>query len=197
MTISRRRNTSPLISRCACWRAGAQRRGLLGALLDGSAVLRRLRPDLLITYNWGAIEWAMADRLWGVARQMHFEAGFGEDEADRQIRAPGVVSALGPHPLRQGRGAVAPARGFGPSGVEIAGAAGRLYSKRRRCRALCRSARRDTGLCPPARRIGDRHGRAVAAGKEYRAAAARLRPPRPVAFGAPGDRRRRAPSGRR
>ena len=64
---------------------GRARRGLLAALLDGSAVLRRLRPDLLITYNWGAIEWAMADRLWGGARQMHFEAGFGEEEADRQI----------------------------------------------------------------------------------------------------------------
>ena len=62
------------------------RRGLVGAVLDGGAVLRRLRPDLLITYNWGAIEWAMADRLWGGARQLHFEAGFGEDEADRQIR---------------------------------------------------------------------------------------------------------------
>ncbi|MGA8550292.1 MAG: glycosyltransferase [Stellaceae bacterium] len=64
---------------------GRVRRGLVAALLDGSAVLRRLRPDLLITYNWGAIEWAMADRLWGGARQMHFEAGFGEEEADRQI----------------------------------------------------------------------------------------------------------------
>jgi glycosyltransferase involved in cell wall biosynthesis len=64
---------------------GRARRGLLAALLDGSAVLRRVRPDLLITYNWGAIEWAMADRLWGGARQMHFEAGFGEEEADRQI----------------------------------------------------------------------------------------------------------------
>ena len=64
---------------------GRSRRGLFGALIDGSAVLRRLRPDLLITYNWGAIEWAMADRLRPVARQMHFEAGFGEEEADHQI----------------------------------------------------------------------------------------------------------------
>ncbi len=65
---------------------GRPRRGLFGALAESSAVLRRLRPDLLITYNWGAIEWAMADRLRPVARQMHFEAGFGEEEADRQIR---------------------------------------------------------------------------------------------------------------
>jgi glycosyltransferase involved in cell wall biosynthesis len=48
--------------------------------------LRRLRPDLLLTYNWGAIEWAMASRLLGGCRHIHFEAGFGQREADSQIR---------------------------------------------------------------------------------------------------------------
>ena len=66
--------------------SGGHRRGLVRTLVASAAVLRRLRPDLLITYNWGAIEWAMADRLWPVARQMHFEAGFSKEEADRQIR---------------------------------------------------------------------------------------------------------------
>ena len=47
--------------------------------------LRRLRPDLLLTYNWGAIEWAMASRLLGRCRHIHFEAGFGKREADSQI----------------------------------------------------------------------------------------------------------------
>ncbi len=65
---------------------GRRRRGLVRGLIDSAATLRRLRPDLLITYNWGAIEWAMANRLRPVARQMHFEAGFGKEEADRQIR---------------------------------------------------------------------------------------------------------------
>lgn len=64
---------------------GDRRRGMVGALFDSAAVLRRLRPDLLITYNWGAIEWAMANRLLPVSPQMHFEAGFGKEEADRQI----------------------------------------------------------------------------------------------------------------
>jgi len=59
--------------------------GFVRALIDSAVTLRELRPDLLITYNWGAIEWAMANRLRPVARQMHFEAGFGKDEADRQI----------------------------------------------------------------------------------------------------------------
>jgi glycosyltransferase involved in cell wall biosynthesis len=64
---------------------GRHRRGLVRTLIESAAALRRLRPDLLITYNWGAIEWAMANRLRPVARHMHFEAGFGQEEADGQL----------------------------------------------------------------------------------------------------------------
>jgi glycosyltransferase involved in cell wall biosynthesis len=56
------------------------------AMLGNILALRRLRPDLLITYNWGAIEWAMANRLAPLCPQLHFEAGFGKEEADIQIR---------------------------------------------------------------------------------------------------------------
>jgi glycosyltransferase involved in cell wall biosynthesis len=59
---------------------------LVGTLFHARSRLSRLRPDLLITYNWGAIEWAMANRLLPVARQLHFEAGFGAEEADAQFR---------------------------------------------------------------------------------------------------------------
>ncbi len=42
------------------------------------------RPDLLITHNWGAIEWAMAN--WPrVVRHVHIEDGFGPEERERQI----------------------------------------------------------------------------------------------------------------
>jgi glycosyltransferase involved in cell wall biosynthesis len=40
---------------------------------------------LLLTYNWGAIEWAMASRLLPLSRHVHLEAGFGQAEADSQI----------------------------------------------------------------------------------------------------------------
>ena len=49
-------------------------------------LLRTLRPDLLLTYNWGAIEWAIANRLFPVARHIHLEDGFGKEEANTQIR---------------------------------------------------------------------------------------------------------------
>ncbi len=46
--------------------------------------LRDLRPDLLVTYNWGAIEWAMANLLVRV-RHVHIEDGFGPEERARQL----------------------------------------------------------------------------------------------------------------
>jgi glycosyltransferase involved in cell wall biosynthesis len=47
-------------------------------------VLRELRPHALVTGNWGAIEWAMAN-AWPVVRHIHTEDGFGPDEHDRQL----------------------------------------------------------------------------------------------------------------
>jgi glycosyltransferase involved in cell wall biosynthesis len=61
------------------------KQGVLHSVARSAAVLRRLRPDLLLTYNWGAIEWAMASRLLSVSRHIHFEAGFSQGEADAQI----------------------------------------------------------------------------------------------------------------
>ena len=63
----------------------ALKRGTLHSVLDSALALRRMRPDLLITYNWGAIEWAMANRLWPGSRHIHLEAGFSRHEADSQI----------------------------------------------------------------------------------------------------------------
>ncbi|MGC9268578.1 glycosyltransferase [Acidiphilium sp.] len=59
--------------------------GLASRLRGIAQVLRRLRPDLLITSNWGAIEWAIAHQLTMRGRHIHTEDGFGRDERDRQI----------------------------------------------------------------------------------------------------------------
>jgi glycosyltransferase involved in cell wall biosynthesis len=46
--------------------------------------LRALKPDLLVTYNWGSIEWAMANALARLPH-VHIEDGFGPEERSRQI----------------------------------------------------------------------------------------------------------------
>lgn len=59
--------------------------------LTNVAVFRRalaeLAPDVLVTNNWGSIDWAVANltRVGGV-RHVHIEDGFGPDEAAKQFR---------------------------------------------------------------------------------------------------------------
>ena len=50
------------------------------------AALHTIRPDVLFTYNWGAIEWALINRLEGVTRHIHIEDGFGPEEASKQLK---------------------------------------------------------------------------------------------------------------
>jgi glycosyltransferase involved in cell wall biosynthesis len=50
------------------------------------AALKALQPDLLVTGNWGSIEWAMANLLPHAIPHLHIEDGFGPEERDRQIR---------------------------------------------------------------------------------------------------------------
>lgn len=58
-----------------------------GALANRSGfrqVLRSLKPDLLMSYNWGAIEWAAAN-VPRLCPQIHVEDGFGPEEVERQL----------------------------------------------------------------------------------------------------------------
>jgi glycosyltransferase involved in cell wall biosynthesis len=64
----------------------AQRHSAFHHVVSAVTTLRRLKPDLLVTYNWGSMEWAIANRLSPVAPQLHFEDGFGKEEADGQFR---------------------------------------------------------------------------------------------------------------
>jgi L-malate glycosyltransferase len=57
---------------------------LPGRLWAIGKALRRLKPDLLLTYNWGAVEVALANRLFVRLPHIHHEDGFGPDEAVRQ-----------------------------------------------------------------------------------------------------------------
>jgi glycosyltransferase involved in cell wall biosynthesis len=65
----------------------AKGRGVaLGNLRRVRALLRRVRPDLMLTYNFGAIEAALSNRFWPLCPHLHFEDGFGPEEVDgRQL----------------------------------------------------------------------------------------------------------------
>lgn len=49
-------------------------------------ILEQLKPDLLLTYNWGSTEWALANGMKSVCRHFHLESGFGPEEAHSTIK---------------------------------------------------------------------------------------------------------------
>jgi len=59
---------------------------LLQRVINYRAVLRKMKPDLLLTYNWGSTEWALANCFGPVCRHFHLESGFGPEEATATIR---------------------------------------------------------------------------------------------------------------
>jgi glycosyltransferase involved in cell wall biosynthesis len=81
--------------------------GLLGRLAADRAAIARAEPDLLLTYNWGAIEWAMANRAFGICPHVHFEDGFGPEEATRQLRRRALLRRLA---LKRAMAVVVPSR---------------------------------------------------------------------------------------
>lgn len=48
--------------------------------------IRALKPQLILTYNWGAVEVVMSVRLFDGAPVVHHEDGFGPEEIDRQLK---------------------------------------------------------------------------------------------------------------
>jgi len=49
-------------------------------------ILQELAPDVLVTSNWGSVEWAIANQLPPRLRHLHMEDGFGPEEAVAQLR---------------------------------------------------------------------------------------------------------------
>jgi L-malate glycosyltransferase len=58
-------------------------RGNLGQVLAFADLIRSFRPDLVVTYNWGAINALAGARLAAVCPVIHTEDGFGADEAEK------------------------------------------------------------------------------------------------------------------
>ena len=73
----------------------AAKHAMLGNVLRFRRLLRQWRPDMLVTCNWGAIEFALANLL-PVARHLHVVDGFGPEERDAQNPSPRAGSPPGP-----------------------------------------------------------------------------------------------------
>ena len=54
---------------------------LIGKLCSYRKTLNEMKPDLLLTYSWGSMDWALANSFSPVCRHVHLESGFGPEEA--------------------------------------------------------------------------------------------------------------------
>lgn len=57
-------------------------------------ILKEHRPDLLVTYNWGATEWVLANSVFSICPTIHIQDGFAEDEQDNEILKRRMLRAL-------------------------------------------------------------------------------------------------------
>ncbi len=62
-----------------------KRTGMVASIMHSARYIAAASPDVLLTYNWGSIEWALANTFWCHRRHIHFESGFGAEEAFRQL----------------------------------------------------------------------------------------------------------------
>ncbi|HEY0514532.1 MAG TPA: glycosyltransferase family 4 protein [Thermoanaerobaculia bacterium] len=81
------------------------RAGSLATALRLRRLLAAERPDLVLTYNWGAFDMLLAARSAGFRRLVHHEEGFNEDEAEsfkrrrvlaRRLALPGAHRVIVP-----------------------------------------------------------------------------------------------------
>lgn len=56
----------------------------LSAIRACSKLIKEYAPDLLITYNWGSVEWALSNLLNKKCPSVHIQDGFGPDEQTRE-----------------------------------------------------------------------------------------------------------------
>lgn len=77
-----------------CEFIAGKRAGTLSAIIKSGRYIAAVSPDVLLTYNWGSIEWALANTFWCRRRHIHFESGFGVEEAFRQLWRRVVVRRL-------------------------------------------------------------------------------------------------------
>ncbi|MGE3171034.1 MAG: glycosyltransferase family 4 protein [Planctomycetota bacterium] len=77
---------SALLARDRSWDLlpAPPRRGVAASARAFVRLLRARDPDLLLTYNWGAIEACAAARWLGWTRHVHHEEGFGPAEQQRR-----------------------------------------------------------------------------------------------------------------
>ena len=66
---------------------------LIGNIRQIEAIIAQHQPDVVVSYNWGAIEWLLAARKASFAR-WHVEEGFGPAESNKRLLRRNLMRRL-------------------------------------------------------------------------------------------------------
>ena len=61
-------------------------RSTIAGALDAWRLLNRVAPDVVVTYNWGSMDWGVAKWFRSGLKHVHIEDGFGPEEEKKQFR---------------------------------------------------------------------------------------------------------------
>jgi glycosyltransferase involved in cell wall biosynthesis len=89
VSMSGHTEATELLSSRVSWEIVAIRNTKANPLANAGRFARQLRdlaPDRMVTYNWGALEWAIGNRFGPHLPHVHVEDGFGPDEATQRFR---------------------------------------------------------------------------------------------------------------
>jgi glycosyltransferase involved in cell wall biosynthesis len=81
---------APVIQACVSMNRGS----LILDVRQAVRLLDQFKPDLLVTYNWGSMEWWLAKKCRSFLPHVHVEDGFGADERFHQFRRRKIIRRL-------------------------------------------------------------------------------------------------------
>ncbi|NVJ97865.1 MAG: glycosyltransferase [Alphaproteobacteria bacterium] len=68
--------------------------GMPKSIFGCRALLKDYAPDLLVTYNWGSVEWVLGNRFFPLCPMVHVQDGFGAEEQEHQIARRRIIRSF-------------------------------------------------------------------------------------------------------
>lgn len=70
------------------------KQGMARSAIECRKRLKAISPDLMITYNWGSVEWVLGNRFMKLCPMIHVQDGFGSEEQAEEISRRRIIRSF-------------------------------------------------------------------------------------------------------
>lgn len=126
-----------------------QKMGMMQTASACRKLLKEFSPDLMITYNWGSVEWVLANRFFKLCPMIQIQDGFGVEEQDKQIMRRRLMRCFA---YRGCDAVVVPSKGLEHMARDS------WNIRESRLHYIPNGINIDRFICPPNRDLMDKHG---------------------------------------